>query len=77
MMPKIVAKYKKAEDVGVWCCEHRWRCKWQGARLSGGLAWGNILESLSKNDWRAWHDRMCGGRLIQLVEPTTIQSDRS
>lgn len=50
---------------GVWCCEHRAECKWQGFALHQGLSWGIIPEH---SQWREWHDRECGGRLIQLID---------
>jgi len=50
---------------GVWCCEHRAKCKWQGFALHQGLSWGAIPEH---GQWREWHNRECGGRLIQLID---------
>jgi len=50
---------------GVWCCEYRHKCKWQGFALHQGLAWGSKEYALRA--WRTWHDRECGGKLIQLV----------
>lgn len=52
--------------IGVWCCERMAFCRWQGYELSFGLAWGRV-EDCSPT-WREWHDRECGGKLIQLVE---------
>lgn len=55
---------------GVWCCEHKAKCKWQGFALHQGLAWGEVPKLFpGYRDWRSVHDQECGGRLIQLVEP--------
>ncbi len=50
---------------GVWCCEHKSKCKWQGFALHKGLAWGS--PELSLPEWREWHEKQCGGNLIQLL----------
>jgi len=52
---------------GVWCCENKSACKWQGYALHQGLGWGTIPPET--NEWRMWHNRECGGKLIQLVPP--------
>lgn len=52
---------------GVWCCDQQHKCKWQGFALHQGLSWGTIPDE--SNVWRQWHDRECGGKLIQIVEP--------
>lgn len=56
---------------GVWCCERMAQCNWQGFALHQGLAWGTVppKHEAITNDWRTWHDRECGGRLIQLLPP--------
>ncbi len=54
------------EHSGVWCCQRRHNCKWQGFALYQGLAWGEIPTGTS---WRKYHDLECGGKLIQLVPP--------
>jgi len=51
---------------GVYCCEKRENCQWQGIVLHLGLAWGTVP---TNTGWREWHDHMCGGKLIQLVLP--------
>ena len=56
------------EHPGVWCCEHRFNCNWQGINLHQGLGWGTIPPEHSV--FRKWHDKECGGKLIQLVEPS-------
>lgn len=53
-------------DLSVWCCERKERCRWQGFALNQGLGWGTVRKS---GAWREWHDRECGGRLIQLTGP--------
>ena len=58
---------------GVWCCERRYQCKWQGFALHAGLAWGEIPSE--NNAWRQWHDRECGGQLIQLIQPNSFSDD--
>ena len=65
--------YKMGSDyIGpVWCCEHRYKCKWQAFALYQGLAWGTILPET--NEWRKWHDKECGGRLIQLIEKEDLK----
>lgn len=65
----MMEKSKQA-DFQVWCCEHRFKCKWQGFMLHQGLGWGTIPNET--DEWRKWHDRECGGRLIQLVNTKTI-----
>ena len=55
----------KQSNFSVWCCEKKSKCKWQGFALYQGLAWGKVPEN---TEWRKWHDRECGGRLIQLLE---------
>lgn len=52
---------------GVWCCEKTWKCLWPSFVMHHGLAWGVI--PVKGNPWRQEHDTVCGGRLIQLVEP--------
>lgn len=60
---------------GVWCCEHKTRCKWQGFALHQGLAWGKVPEKFEGyRDWRSVHDEECGGELIQLIPPNDIDS---
>lgn len=59
-------------DSGVWCCEREHQCKWQCFALHRGLAWGTIPNE--HNVWRQWHDRECGGQLIQLLEPFDTSS---
>jgi hypothetical protein len=54
---------------GVWCCEHKSRCKWQGFALNHGIGWGVVPKNTGAYSWREAHDRECGGRLIQLVPP--------
>ena len=54
---------------GVWCCEHRSQCKWQGFALHQGLGWGELPDET--NDWRKYHAFHCGGKLIQLAVPNT------
>ena len=56
---------------GVWCCERMHLCTWQCFALHQGLAWGTVPKKHDAitNDWRTWHDRQCGGRLIQLLPP--------
>lgn len=56
------------EHNGVWCCEREANCKWQCFVLYKGLGWGTIPGK--DEPWRKMHDRECGGKLIQLVEPT-------
>ena len=51
----------------VWCCAKKARCKWQGFALHQGLAWGTVPPP--SNTWRQWHDRECGGELVQLLAP--------
>lgn len=60
---------------GVWCCEKHSQCKWQGFALHRGLAWGTIADSLP--EWRERHERECGGKLIQLLEPNPTADRRA
>ncbi len=57
----------------VWCCEKKYECKWQGFALHQGLAWGKIPPKT--NMWRLWHDRECGGRLIQLLPKNEVRKE--
>ncbi len=50
---------------GVWCCENKSKCKWQGFVLNHGIAWGVVPVY---GEWKEYHDRHCGGRLIQLID---------
>lgn len=60
------------EFDGVWCCEHKHSCKWQGFALDKGLAWGN--KDFSPNsEWAEWHKKKCGGKLIQLIKKPVSQ----
>lgn len=52
------------EKHGVWCCEKKEKCIWQGFLLTAGLAWGEVPVGTM---WRKRHDAVCGGRLIQIV----------
>jgi hypothetical protein len=47
-------------------CEHKHKCKWQGFALNSGLGWG--VPPDTTDAWREWHDKQCGGKLIQLYE---------
>jgi len=58
------------EHPGVWCCERRHNCKWQGFMLHQGLAWGEIPFPTSTS-WRKYHDIECRGKLIQLIPPNS------
>ncbi len=55
----------KRKFPGVWCCQKREKCTWQGFALHRGLAWGSISRALPP--WREAHDKHCGGELIQLI----------
>ena len=52
---------------GVWCCEKKYKCSWQGYALHRGLSWGEI-DKVSQA-WRHTHEERCGGKLIQLIKP--------
>ena len=58
------------DQFEVWCCERKSQCKWQGFALHQGLGWGTIPPVT--DEWRKWHDRECGGRLLQLVGKNPI-----
>jgi len=60
---------------GVWCCEKQHKCTWQGFALYHGLAWGTVPNEF--NVWKQRHDTECGGKLIQLVEPSSESVDTS
>ena len=60
-----MAADKKRDFPGVWCCEKRVACRWQGYALHQGLGWGTVRPS--HDPWRIAHDRECGGKLIQLL----------
>ena len=47
-------------------CEHKSKCKWKGFALDGnGYGIGRVENYLQK--WRDWHEKECGGKLIQAV----------
>ena len=52
---------------GVWCCDRRHRCGWQGFLLHQGLSWGTIPSE--HGSWCKCHDLHCSGTLVQLLEP--------
>lgn len=56
---------------GVFCCEHKANCTRQGFVLHQGLGWGTV-PVVERRGWAASHREICGGRLIQLVEPTPV-----
>jgi hypothetical protein len=52
-------------------CEKLHQCKWQGFKLHQGLGWGAVP---GENDpWRVWHDKECGGKLIELYDAFCAQ----
>ena len=66
--PSLCAAPGSVPHPGVWCCERRGHCKWKGYALeAGGLEWGTPDQTT--DEWRKWHQRECGGRLIQLLPP--------
>jgi hypothetical protein len=47
-------------------CEHGTKCKWKGFALdSQGYGHGRIENYLQA--WKDWHEKECGGKLIQAV----------
>jgi len=64
------ADLQELEHSGVWCCERKSACKWQGFVLNHGLGWGLVPQDAGANSWRSAHSRECGVRLIQLVAPS-------
>jgi hypothetical protein len=47
-------------------CEHKSKCKWKGFALDGnGYGIGKVENYLQA--WRDWHEKECGGKLIQAV----------
>jgi hypothetical protein len=47
-------------------CEHKSKCKWKGFALDGnGYGIGRVENYLQT--WRDWHEKECGGKLIQAV----------
>ena len=61
------------QHPGVWCCEHKEQCRFQGLRLSLGLGWGKVPEP--PDAFLRLHERYCGGRLIQLVQPSAQEDE--
>lgn len=57
----------KGKHTGVWCCERKEDCEWQGYALFRGLAWGTIESPL--DEWTKAHAKYCGGKLTQLLAP--------
>jgi hypothetical protein len=47
-------------------CEHKSKCKWKGFALDGnGYGIGKVENYLQ--EWKDWHEKECGGKLIQAV----------
>ena len=47
-------------------CEHKSKCKWKGFALDGnGYGIGRVENYLQA--WKDWHEKECGGKLIQAV----------
>jgi hypothetical protein len=56
----------------IWFCERKHQCKWQCFALNGGIAFGEIPIYRGDNSWFKWHEKECGGKLIQintLIQP--------
>ncbi len=51
-------------DAKAFFCEKLHQCKWQGFRLHQGLGWGAIPGE--RDPWRVWHEKECGGKLVEL-----------
>jgi hypothetical protein len=69
-MAEVDHKVYETEFPGVWCCERRSECRWQGFALHQGLGWGKV-----RGGWDPWaqaHERECGGKLIQLLPPYSV-----
>jgi len=60
-----------AAPDGAWCCIYKEKCKWQAFALHRGLGWGEIPPPT--NAWREWHDKECGGALLQLLAASPEQ----
>lgn len=56
-------------ETGLFVCERKHKCKWQGFRMRDGLGFGVIPHQ--SDAWRNRHDSECRGRLIQLIEPNS------
>lgn len=52
-------------NVQAFYCQKRHQCRWQGLILHQGLGWGLIPGE--HDPWRVWHDKECGGRLVELI----------
>ena len=68
-------KIAERNHPGVWCCERGPQCRWPSDKLHNGLAWGTIPTDEQGNrpdlQWHVVHGEICGGRLIQLLQPKT------
>ena len=52
---------------GIWGCRLGSWCQWKGFALSkDGIAIGTVPHET--NEWRKWHERECGGELVQVLE---------
>lgn len=52
---------------GIWCCRRGACCQWKGFALSkDGIAIGTIPHETDR--WRRFHQRECGGELVQILE---------
>lgn len=52
------------DGQAIFYCEKTTKCKWQCFALHRGMGWGKI-PLLYPDGWRDWHERKCGGKLIQ------------
>jgi hypothetical protein len=58
-------------DRGIWGCRRGNQCKWKGRKLSSdGIALGIVPHEA--DTWRQWHERTCGGELVQIVEKEQV-----
>ena len=54
-------------DRGIWGCRRGGECTWKGTKLSDdGLSLGTVPHE--SDTWRQWHERKCGGELVQILE---------
>ena len=61
------------KNVHAFFCEKMDKCQWQGFALHQGLGWGEVPSP--HDTWREYHDRECGGKLIQMSVEVEVKGE--
>ena len=50
--------------MDIYYCEKKNKCQWKAFALNAdGMSLGRVENALPA--WREWHEKMCGGKLVQ------------